>query len=443
MNTKLFIGTLALGLVASASLSAQNPIVRDQFTADPTARVFGDKVYLYPSHDIISPVEPERRWFSMADYHVFSSENLTQWKDEGMILSQENVPWGNPEGYSMWAPDCVEKGGKYYFYYPNAPKKGFGFQVGVAVADSPTGPFVPEQESMKGVSGIDPCVLRASDGSSYIYWSGMGLRGVKLADNMLQTEGPSYRLDEDFPRGNGLKEGPFVFEREGRFYLTYPWVQDKTECLAYGMSDSPLGPFKFTGIIMEESQSGCWTNHHSIVQYKGQWYLFYHHNDLSPSFDKNRSVRADKLRFNSDGTIQQVTPTLRGVGITSARSEIQLDRYSQILPVGTGIDFLDPGNTFGGWFVSLKRPGTWVKYCDVDFSENSPSSVTVRYRVSTAATLDMEAEEGKPFASVKLPKAKKWSEISAPLSGEVLGLQYICATLKEGSDLEIDWIKFE
>lgn len=94
---------------------AQNPVIRDQFAADPTARVFNNKVYVYPSHDIVPPAGQRQDWFCMADYHVFSSENLTDWTDHGMIISQENVPWGNPAGYSMWAPDCVYKNGKYYF----------------------------------------------------------------------------------------------------------------------------------------------------------------------------------------------------------------------------------------------------------------------------------------------------------------------------------------
>ena len=109
---RLFLSLFAATLLLPG-LFAQNTVIRDQYSADPTARVFGGKVWLFPSHDIISPVEPERKWFSMADYHVFSSEDLVNWTDHGVILSQENVPWGNPKGYSMWAPDCVEKNGKY------------------------------------------------------------------------------------------------------------------------------------------------------------------------------------------------------------------------------------------------------------------------------------------------------------------------------------------
>ncbi len=440
MNTRNLIALSALALGLAPALDAQNPIIRDQFTADPTARVFEGKVYLYPSHDIISPVEPERKWFSMADYHVFSSEDLVNWTDHGMILSQENVPWGNPEGYSMWAPDCVYKNGKYYFYFPNAPKEGRGFAIGVAVADKPYGPFTPEQKPIEGVGGIDPCVLVASDGSAYLYWSGMGLRGAKLADNMLELDGESVRLDENLPAG--FKEGPFIFERNGKFYLTYPWVQDRTETLAYAMSDKPLGPYEFKGIIMAQSPSACWTNHHSLVEYKGEWYLFYHHNDYSPQFDKNRSVRIDKVIFNEDGTIQPVTPTLRGVGVSPARSIIQLDRYSFLSQGGTYIDFLNVENPFEGWFVNLPRPETWVEYEDIDFGSASPKTVKMRVRSEKGARVAFSAAENQYFAHMDIPASAAWTEVSAPMESELTGLNYVRAVVESG-DVQIDWMTFE
>ena len=440
MNKAIYTGALGACLLIGAAASAQNPIIRDQFTADPTARVFEGKVYLYPSHDIISPVEPERKWFCMADYHVFSSEDLMNWTDHGVLISQENVPWGKPDGYSMWAPDCVEKNGKYYFYFPNAPKSGRGFAVGVAVADKPYGPFKPEAEPIKGVMGIDPCVLNASDGTSYIYWSGMGLRGAKLKDNMLELDGESVRLDEPLPAG--FKEGPFIFEREGRFYLTYPWVQDRTETLAYAMSDNPLGPYEYKGLIMDQSQSSCWTNHHSLVEYKGEWYLFYHHNDYSPQFDKNRSARIDKVRFNEDGTIQTVTPTLRGVGISPASSLIQLDRYSFMSGGGTFVDFLDTQKPFDGWFVNLPRPQTWVEYEDIDFGNKAPKKIRIRYRSEAGAAMGFSAEENKDFANVKFPSAKTWTEITAPMDLELTGICNVHAAVNSG-DIQIDWITFE
>jgi hypothetical protein len=147
----------------------------------------------------------------------------------------------------------------------------------------------------------------------------------------------------------GLKEGPYLFERNGIYYLTYPHVENKIERLEYAIGDNPLGPFKVTGVIMDESPAGCWTNTILLSIFKNQWYLFYHHNDYSPKFDKARSVRADSLFFNADGTIKKVIPTLRGVGVTNVSQNIQIDRYSKMADKGVSIAFLDTLDTFKGW----------------------------------------------------------------------------------------------
>ena len=319
----------------SISISAQNPIVRNQFSADPTARVFNGKVYVFPSHDIPTPLEkPGRKdWFCMADYHVFSSENLTDWTDHGMIVSQNKVAWVDSTSYSMWAPDCIEHNGKYYFYFPankNAAdangRKGFG--IGVAIADKPEGPYIPLPEPIKGVNGIDPNVFIDKDGQAYLYYAMGNIMVAKLKDNM--TELASEPLIIAHLPQKGLKEGPFLFERKGIYYLTIPHVENKIERLEYAIGDNPMGPFKMAGVVMDESPMNCWTNHQSFVEYKGQWYLFYHQDAYSPKFDKNRSICADSLSFNADGTIRRVTPTLRGVGLTSATNKIEIDRYSRL-----------------------------------------------------------------------------------------------------------------
>ena len=305
LSGKFKFRILIIALVLSSfytTSSAQNPIIRNQFTADPTARVFGDSVFLYPSHDILASQGRGRvGWFCMEDYHVFSSANLTHWIDHGVIVSQTSVPWANPKGYSMWAPDCIAKNGKYYFYFPTAPDSSYGrgFAIGVAVADNPAGPFVPQAAPIKNVRGIDPNVFIDKDGQAYLYWSGGNIYGAKLKDNMLELASDPVILKE-LP-GKGLKEGPFLFERNGIYYMTFPHVENKIERLEYSMGNNPLGPFKMAGVVMDESPVGCWTNHHSFINYKGQWYLFYHSNDLSPKFDKNRSVRIDSLFLSNFG----------------------------------------------------------------------------------------------------------------------------------------------
>lgn len=442
MRFFLFVG---FGIALATVVKAQNPFIKNQFTADPTARVFGNRVYVYPSHDIIPPAGVGRPgWFNMEDYHVFSSENLTDWTDHGVIVTQNNVPWVRPGSYSMWAPDCIERNGKFYFYFPSIPKdtsEGRGFRIGVAVADNPAGPFVPQPEPMKGVRGIDPNVFIDKDGQAYLYWSQGAIYGAKLKENMLELASEVKTL-EGLPTDKGLKEGPYVFERNGKYYMTYPHVANKTERLEYAVSDSPLGPFQVTGVIMDETP-GCWTNHHSILQYKDQWYLFYHANDYSPAFDKARSIRADSLFFHADGSIQKVRPTLRGIGITPANSKIEIDRYSD-KSNGAGVDFLDTTNRFLGWKARFNGAGDWLQYNTVDFGAKKLKTVRARVSSEKGGSLQFRSHTltGTVLATVIIPPSREWKEITVPVSGWQPGVKHLVVSAGN-SPIELDWVQFE
>lgn len=444
---QIFIKIALIVFTVSNSFS-QNPIIRDQFSADPSARVFGDSVYLFPSHDILATEGKGRAdWFCMEDYHVFSSENLIDWTDHGVIVEQNKVPWVKPDSYSMWAPDCIEKKGKYYFYFPSISKesgtKGGGFTIGVAIADKPEGPYTTQPIPIEGVKGIDPNVFIDKDGQAYLYWSQGNIFAAKLKDNMLELDSEVKTLGE-LPT-KGLKEGPYLFERNGIYYLTYPHVENGIERLEYAISDNPLGPFKVAGVIMDESPSGCWTNHHSIIEFKNQWYLFYHHNDYSPNFDKARSVRADSLTFNPDGTIQKVIPTLRGIGVTDATKEIQLDRYSNISKKGVSIAFLDTLNTFKGWKTVFNQSNSWVQYNNVDFGKKRLKFVIVKVRSIEGGTIEIRTKstEGTVIAKVNIPKTEGWEEIKVSLTKFETKNQNLFMISKYANEAEIDWIKFE
>lgn len=427
---------------------AQNPIIRNQFTADPTARVFGNKVYVFPSHDILATKDRGRLgWFCMEDYHVFSSENLTDWTDHGIIVTQNKVPWVKPDSYSMWAPDCIERNGKYYFYFPTAAKDtiayGRGFTIGVAIADKPEGPYTPEATPIKGIRGIDPNVFIDKDGQAYIYWSQGNIYGAKLKDNMVELASEVKTLGE-LPE-KGLKEGPYLFERNGIYYLTYPHVENKIERLEYAISDNPLGPFKFKGVIMDESTTGCWTNHHSLVEFKKQWYLFYHHNDYSPTFDKARSIRADSLFFEADGSIRKVIPTLRGIGITKATTEIQIDRYSNKAGKGVNIAFIDTLDHFKGWKTILTDADSWIQYNSVAFESNLLNTVIVKGISDEGGTIQIRSNHltGPILAEITIPKSKDWKITKAKLKKIEPGMKNLFIVLKGNKPVEIDWIKFE
>jgi hypothetical protein len=450
---KHILHLLALSLGALVFINgtfAQNPLIMDQFTADPTARVFEGKIYIYPSHDIpASPGKGRANWFVMEDYHVFSSENFIDWKDHGVIVSQDKVDWVNATGYAMWAPDCVFKNGKYYFYFP-APAKagtagglGGGSRIGVAIADKPYGPFKPEAKPIEGPMGIDPCVLIDRDGTAYLYYSMGGIFVAKLKDNMVELDSQPQKI-ENLPTA-GLIEGPFAFERNGIYYLTYPHVANKIERLEYAIAKSPTGPFTATGVIMDESASGCWTNHHSLVEYKGQWYLFYHDKDLSPEFDKNRSIKADYLSFNEDGTIKKVIPTLRGVGIVDANRKIQIDRYSAISNEGVSVSFLNDANRRDGWKISLSEKNAWVQFNRVDFGKSALKLVHVRSDSSTGGSvvIRLDKVDGPALAKVEIGKGSEWKVVDSKLASVPSGVHDLFITLNEKNNVEIDWVSFE
>ncbi|MGY6650241.1 family 43 glycosylhydrolase [Wenyingzhuangia sp. IMCC45574] len=315
-------------LLFTSVLLAQNPFVTHKFTADPSARVFNDTLYVYSSHD-----EDDATYFDMLDWACFSTTNMKDWKDHGAIFSLKDIKWAKKWA---WAPDAVKRNGKYYFYYPVERTK-----IGVAVAAHPTGPFTDvlgkplvdnKQEPFAGPEPIDPAILIDDDGQAYMYFGCRDARVVKLKDNMIERDGALHEvliLDKQGKRllwkekgkqdprlqlshgGDGVYgEGPWVFKRKGLYYYVYSngWAKDAT--MVYATSQNPLGPFVYQGKVMEPVSS--WTSHGSVVQYKKKWYVFYHTQDLSNSGFK-RSICVDELFFNKKGEIIPVKPTRTGV----------------------------------------------------------------------------------------------------------------------------------
>ena len=194
-----------------------------------------------------------------------------------------------------------------------------------------------------------------------------------------------------------------------------------------------------------DEKPGCWTNHQSIIEYKNQWFLFYHHNDLSPNFDKNRSARIDSLFFNEDGTIQKVIPTLRGVGLTNASDKIQTDRYSLKSNEGSSIAFIDTSNKFGGWKTILDNENAWVQYNGVDFGSNKFNSANVKVLSKTGGSLQLKLDnaDGPVISEIEIPKNSEWNIIASPLLENQPGVHNLIVQLKNSSNIEIDWVSFK
>ncbi|MDR1784097.1 MAG: glycoside hydrolase N-terminal domain-containing protein [Dysgonamonadaceae bacterium] len=301
---KLYITILLAALSALFCLAQNNPFVRDLYTADPSAHVWADgRLYVYPSHD----VDPPRGCDLMDRYHVYSTDDMVNWTDHGEILNSSQVPWGRKEGGFMWAPDCAFKNGTYYFYFPHPSGTDWNntWKVGVATSKSPVSDFKVQGyfANIDSFAMIDPCVFVDTDNQAYFYYGGGSkCKGGKLKDNMVELDGPL----QDMTGLDDFHEAAWVFKRNGIYYLMYADNARGHNRLQYATSDNPLGPWKSRGVILDAVSSD--TSHGSIVEYKGQWYLFYHTCDISGQGNL-RSICYDKLYFNGDGAIRKVIQT--------------------------------------------------------------------------------------------------------------------------------------
>ena len=273
------------------------------YYADPSANVFNGKLFVYPSHDweAGAAFDDDGGHFQMKDYHVISMEDVENGEvtDYGKILDVEQVAWAEKQ---MWDNDVVEKDGKYFLIFSAKDYNGV-FHLGVAVADKPEGPFIPQEHPMRGSYSIDPCVFKDDDGQIYCYFG--GLWGGQLQ----WYKSPKQLLKEGVDLGPAADkktqlffEASWMHKYNGKYYFSYS--TGDSHFLCYAIGDNPYGPFTYQGVLLDPVVG--WTTHHSIVEYKGEWFLFYH--DCVPSNDIThlRSLKVQRLFYNEDGTIQKV-----------------------------------------------------------------------------------------------------------------------------------------
>lgn len=329
--------------LAQQAISA--PLVKHIYTADPSAHVFNGRIYIYPSHDIDAgdAFDDLGSHFAMEDYHVLSMEapgaTVT---DHGTALHVKNVPWASKQ---MWAPDAAEKEGKYYLYFPAKDKTGV-FRIGVAVSDRPEGPFEPMPGFMRGSFSIDPAVFKDEDGQYYMYfggiWGGQLQRWRNGEFEAGQEESPTAFLPEPHEpalcakvarltgdllemaeppadvmildeQGEPLKQGDtdrrffeasWMHRYRDQYYFSYS--TGDSHYLCYAIGQSPYGPFTYAGRILEPVVG--WTTHHSICEFAGKWYLFYHDSSLSKGVTHLRCVKMTELIHDENGLIHTIQP---------------------------------------------------------------------------------------------------------------------------------------
>ncbi|WP_461224633.1 family 43 glycosylhydrolase [Lacticaseibacillus suihuaensis] len=284
-----------------------NPFVQSIFTADPSAHVWNDgRLYVYPSRDI----DPAQGCDFMDKYHAFSTTDMVNWRDEGELFDSSKSPWGRPSGGFMWAPDCAYRNGYYYFFYPHPSEEAWNdsWKIGVARSTSPTQGFedLGYIEGVGGFAMIDPAVFVDDDNTPYFYYGGGGhCMAAVLNDDMHSLKTPLVPME-----GLGdFHEASWTFKRNGIYYLTYSDNHSGNNHLCYAMSDKPLGPWQAMGPYL--APTNCETSHGSVVEYKGQWYAFYHSDDLSQE-GVLRSICVDPVEFNEDGTMRLVVQSRNG-----------------------------------------------------------------------------------------------------------------------------------
>ena len=311
----------AATLLASPAAIAKNPLFEHVFTADPAALVDGDTVWLYTGHD---EAPNNDVFFEMHDWLAFSSKDMVNWKEHGPIMRADDFKWATG---NAWASHMVKKDGKYWFYTTvRHDDTKPGFAVGVAVSDSPTGPFVDARGSAlitndmttqtpNDWDDIDPAVFIEDSGETYLFFGNLVPKYVKLKDNMIQLDGPIEVID--IPH---FTEASWVHKKGGTYYLSYACYFPEKIC--YATSDSIHGPWKFQGIL-NEIAGNTETNHQSIIEFAGKDYFIYHTGAVPPRGDQpsggrfRRSVAIDPLYYNDDGTLQRVIMTSEGLGSVS------------------------------------------------------------------------------------------------------------------------------
>ena len=321
------------------------PLVTHIYTADPSAHYFNGKIYIYPSHDIDAgeAFDDLGSHFAMEDYHVISMDNIdSKALDNGVALHVDDVPWAQQQ---MWAPDANEKDGKFYLFFPAKDYEGI-FRIGVAVSDSPTGPFKAEPEPIKGSFSIDPAVFKDDDGAYYMYfgglWGGQLQRWrtgsfnsdqaesptaflpaddepallplvAKMSDNLLEFAETPKELEILDDKGNLLLSGDndrrffeaaWLHKHNGKYYFSYS--TGDTHFICYAIGNNPYGPFIYTGRILNPVIG--WTTHHSVCEINGKTYLFYHDSSLSKGITHLRSVKVAEIKYRSDGSIVTLEP---------------------------------------------------------------------------------------------------------------------------------------
>ena len=435
---------LCAGLLAFVAgvCVADNPIVSHVYTADPAARVFNGRMYVITSHDLDA-----QAGYDMVDYHMFSSDDMINWRDHGIVFDvRTNTTWAT----RAYAPDMIFRNGRYYLYFPDGANS-----IGVAVSDSPTGPFTDPRgtplvtRSTPGANVqwlFDPGVFLDDDGQAYLYFGGGGpgnARVIRLNSDMISTSGSAISIDVP-----NFFEALYMHKRNGVYYLSYSTTPEAGMRIDYMTSNNPTSGFTYRGIALPNPWQNGNNNHQSIVEHAGQWYIFYHNravaNERGASIYQ-RSINVDRLFYNADGSIQQVAngpagvPKLKNVDPSVLNEAETMDNEQGIETEGP------PTGTRNLAFI---ENGDWVQISNVDFGagfggfEARVASATSGGAIEVVLDSLNNAPVGR-LAVAGTGGWQTWQTVSGSIN-RVTGLHNVYLRFTGGSGylFNVDWWRF-
>lgn len=456
MNSPTAI-VLATSLALSCkALQGANPLIPTVYSADPSAHVWPDdeRLWIYASHD-----QPGTNTHdSMVSYHVFSTTDLINWTDYGVVLHLKDVKWAISH---MWAIDCVKRGDLYYLVYCAVEKETAMFRTGLATSKLPQGPFT-DIGFIQGIEwGQDPALFVDDDETPYLFWGAGGhCSAVQLTPD-LRAAIPETRVDLT-PQLKWVFEGPWVHKYQGKYYLSYPGlINDKwPENMFYATADKPLGPYTFRGNYIPEFAGQAGTNHGSIIEYKGRWLAFHHSAWVSGGMSEVRNLMCDYLDYNADGSIKPIVPSREGVALlgakpmpsrvtllleaengTAACGEINGPRIATNEPGFSGSGYLT-GFDKKHYFVTVMAQSAKARSARLKIAYRAPGGDRLnKVMVNSQLVRDPQAPDDNDKKYL-FPKTDHWSELDLGLVNLKEGDNPIKVYAVEGG-IEIDYIKLE
>ncbi|MEV0718394.1 family 43 glycosylhydrolase [Asanoa sp. NPDC050611] len=450
MNARRLAATVVALLcaltVAPSVAHADNPIVQTIYTADPAPLVHNGRVYLYTGHD-----EDGSTWFTMREWRVYSSSDMVNWTDHGSPLNLASFAWADA---NAWAGQVVARNGRFYWYVPVRNRATGGMAIGVAVADSPTGPFTDALgRPLVENNEIDPTVLIDDNGQAYLYWGNPRLWYVRLNADMTSFSGSPTQIPlttsgfgtrtGDANRPTLYEEGPWVYKRNGLYYNVFA-AKCCSEFIAYSTATGPLGPWTYRGTVMP-TQGSSFTNHPGIVDFNGSSYFFYHNGALPGGGGFTRSVAVERFAYNADGSLPTINMTTNGapqVGTLNpyARQEAETIAWT------SGVETERSGE--GGMNVGWIDNGDWIKVKGVAFGGGATSFSA---RVASAAAggrieVRLDGSNGTVAGTCTVPGTggwQTWTTVSCGVTGAT-GTRdlYLRFTGGTGSLFNVNWWQF-